>query len=146
MHFGAFYLSSWRQNDWIWGRLDGSRALIRLLVKPEWLLARATPAEAARKLSPLVPPAERDAFTGLATQLLQNVSSAPDPAAAEVAASAAQDFLTAEIAKQEAYSILSRMSSRPSDSGFTSTSPKAPTSPRRTPSSWPFRPWARGHA
>jgi predicted acylesterase/phospholipase RssA len=40
MHFGAFYQSSWRQNDWIWGRLDGSFRLVSYLADPEILLAR----------------------------------------------------------------------------------------------------------
>ncbi len=33
-HFGAFYRQSWRVNDWIEGRLDGTRQLVRLLLDP----------------------------------------------------------------------------------------------------------------
>jgi patatin-related protein len=33
-HFGAFYKSSWRANDWMWGRLDGAFQLARVLVDP----------------------------------------------------------------------------------------------------------------
>jgi predicted acylesterase/phospholipase RssA len=31
-HFGAFYLSSWRMNDWMWGRLDAAWRLTELLL------------------------------------------------------------------------------------------------------------------
>ena len=33
-HFGAFYKSSWRANDWMWGRLDGAGWLVNLLLDP----------------------------------------------------------------------------------------------------------------
>jgi predicted acylesterase/phospholipase RssA len=33
-HFGAFYKSSWRANDWLWGRLDGAYQLCRALLSP----------------------------------------------------------------------------------------------------------------
>jgi patatin-related protein len=33
-HFGAFYKSSWRANDWMWGRLDGAGWLVHLLLDP----------------------------------------------------------------------------------------------------------------
>ncbi len=33
-HFGAFYRQSWRVNDWIEGRMDGTRQLVRLLLDP----------------------------------------------------------------------------------------------------------------
>jgi patatin-related protein len=36
-HFGAFYKESWRANDWMWGRLDGSMRLVQLVLKPERL-------------------------------------------------------------------------------------------------------------
>jgi patatin-related protein len=36
-HFGAFYRRSWRANDWMWGRLDGVRRLVRILLDPERL-------------------------------------------------------------------------------------------------------------
>jgi hypothetical protein len=31
---GAFYKSSWRANDWMWGRLDGAGWLVHLLLDP----------------------------------------------------------------------------------------------------------------
>jgi patatin-related protein len=31
-HFAGFYRSSWRENDFLWGRIDGASALARLLV------------------------------------------------------------------------------------------------------------------
>lgn len=30
-HFGAFYKGSWRANDWMWGRLDGTQHVLRLV-------------------------------------------------------------------------------------------------------------------
>ncbi len=39
MHFGAFYQASWRESDWIWGRLDGSFRLAAYLADPTHLLA-----------------------------------------------------------------------------------------------------------
>jgi patatin-related protein len=36
-HFAAFYKPSWRANDWLWGRLDGSGWLVQLLLEPERL-------------------------------------------------------------------------------------------------------------
>ena len=33
-HFGAFYKSSWRANDWMWGRLDGAGWLVHVLLDP----------------------------------------------------------------------------------------------------------------
>jgi patatin-related protein len=38
-HFGAFYKSSWRANDWMWGRLDGAGWLIHVLLDPRRILA-----------------------------------------------------------------------------------------------------------
>ena len=49
-HFGAFYAACWRQNDWIWGRLDGSYRLIEVLVDPEKLLEIGEPWEMAQRL------------------------------------------------------------------------------------------------
>jgi patatin-related protein len=36
-HFGAFWRSSWRVNDWIHGRLDGASHIVRMLLSPERL-------------------------------------------------------------------------------------------------------------
>ncbi len=36
-HFGAFYRASWRSNDWLRGRLDGSEQLVQVLLEPERL-------------------------------------------------------------------------------------------------------------
>lgn len=33
-HFGSFLKASWRANDWMWGRLDGSADLIEVLLQP----------------------------------------------------------------------------------------------------------------
>jgi patatin-related protein len=39
-HFAAFYKSSWRAWDWMWGRLDGSGWLVHILLDPARILAR----------------------------------------------------------------------------------------------------------
>ncbi len=41
-HFGAFYKSSWRANDWMWGRIDGAGWLVHLLLDPRRLRERAS--------------------------------------------------------------------------------------------------------
>lgn len=33
-HFGAFYKSSWRANDWMWGRVDTVHRFVRILLDP----------------------------------------------------------------------------------------------------------------
>lgn len=38
-HFGAFYMRSWRANDWMFGRLDGARRLALLMLDPGRLRA-----------------------------------------------------------------------------------------------------------
>ena len=38
-HFGAFFKSSWRANDWMWGRLDGAGWLVHVLLDPRRILA-----------------------------------------------------------------------------------------------------------
>jgi patatin-related protein len=46
--FGAFAKSSWRANDWMWGRLDGAGWLVRILLDPRRLvLLRDAHADAA---------------------------------------------------------------------------------------------------
>jgi hypothetical protein len=36
-HFAAFYKESWRANDWLYGRLDGSERLVKVLLAPDRL-------------------------------------------------------------------------------------------------------------
>ena len=36
-HFGAFFKSSWRANDWMWGRLDASSQLVDCLLSREYV-------------------------------------------------------------------------------------------------------------
>ena len=38
-HFAAFYKSSWRAWDWMWGRLDGAGWLVHILLDPRRILA-----------------------------------------------------------------------------------------------------------
>jgi hypothetical protein len=41
-HFGAFYKSAWRANDWMWGRLDGAGWLVHLMLDPRRIRKRFT--------------------------------------------------------------------------------------------------------
>ncbi len=38
-HFGAFLKRSWRANDWMWGRLDGTQHIVQMLATEERLRA-----------------------------------------------------------------------------------------------------------
>ena len=57
-HFAAFYKSSWRAWDWMWGRLDGSGWLVHILLDPARILAvvenqpRSTRSNSGRNGSP----------------------------------------------------------------------------------------------
>ncbi len=33
-NFGGFYLQAWRANDWMWGRMDAARRLVRVILDP----------------------------------------------------------------------------------------------------------------
>ena len=37
-HFGAFYKTSWRASDWMWGRVDGCGWLVHVLLDPRRIL------------------------------------------------------------------------------------------------------------
>ncbi len=83
-HFGAFYKASWRANDWMWGRLDGSGWLVHLLLDPKRLYQLAVEAE------------NRKAFlTELREKLEAIAGDAPPPGIWGREASAEMAFLTA---------------------------------------------------
>ncbi len=44
-HFGAFYKSAWRANDWMWGRLDGAGWLVHVLLDPRRIRQRFASAD-----------------------------------------------------------------------------------------------------
>jgi patatin-related protein len=48
-HFGAFYRASWRCNDWLRGRLDGSEQLVQVLLEPERLRQLLDPSLSERE-------------------------------------------------------------------------------------------------
>ena len=54
-HFGAFFRRSWRENDYLWGRLDGAERILWLLEDPSDEAAKeafgAIVAEEAPKLT-----------------------------------------------------------------------------------------------
>jgi hypothetical protein len=82
-HFGAFYRRSWRANDWLRGRIDGSEQLVQMLLAPERLrqLGIDTVAEALAVLEPVAvgpPGTERHlqltaAWEAVAPQLTQEL-------------------------------------------------------------------------
>ena len=47
-HFGAFYKSSWRANDWTYGRLDSSSRVVDVLLNPARLFRQYRVAETER--------------------------------------------------------------------------------------------------
>jgi hypothetical protein len=53
-HFGAFFRRAWRENDYLWGRLDGAQRLLWLACEPDDAVAkrafRAIAAEEGPKL------------------------------------------------------------------------------------------------
>lgn len=51
VHFGAFYKSSWRANDWMWGRVDAVHRLVRILLDPERLRIAALRLPAGQRAS-----------------------------------------------------------------------------------------------
>ncbi len=66
-HFGGFYRSSWRENDFMWGRMDGASAIARLIVDPVrakklYALGRPSSLEPAAQLArALVPDSSQPA-------------------------------------------------------------------------------------
>jgi patatin-related protein len=46
-HFGGFYKSSWRANDWMWGRLDGAARMVDIVLDPDRLRLLYAQSEAA---------------------------------------------------------------------------------------------------
>ena len=87
-HFGAFYKSSWRANDWMWGRVDAVHRLVRLLLDPERLRTATRRFPAGNRASAVAEEIHRIATTTL------------DPALANVLAAsvAARGDLERELA------------------------------------------------
>ncbi len=94
-HFAGFYRSSWRENDFMWGRLDGAAAIARLLVDSQRarVLDNVDPgvrppsfkpwAQLTNALMPPVPVAEQDRERlELIVELLNAESTAATGAAA----------------------------------------------------------------
>ncbi len=71
-HFGAFYKSSWRANDWMWGRVDAVHRLVRILLDPGRLRI------AARKF-----PANKRA-SAVAAEIRRIATATTDPALAQL--------------------------------------------------------------
>ncbi len=105
MHFGAFYLSGWRQNDWIAGRLNGSHELISMLADPVALLRHDSSipniVNALAQLLTVTRPEHVDAFRDEITPLLEAASQGD-----ETAVTKARQRLTAYLAREAAYQIL----------------------------------------
>jgi patatin-related protein len=85
-HFAGFYRSSWRENDFMWGRLDGAAGIARLLVDPEraraldLLESGSAPESWAQLATALVPDGESvgdDERLRLVVELLEREKEAP---------------------------------------------------------------------
>jgi predicted acylesterase/phospholipase RssA len=79
-HFGAFYRSSWRANDFMWGRLDGACHAVRVLVDHERAQALCKRKETPWKtLADALVPDSDDAADGAQRRLvLEVLDSTPD--------------------------------------------------------------------
>ena len=75
-HFGAFYKSSWRANDWMWGRLDGAGWLVHVLLEPRRIQVLAEQSDAANKV---------DWFLGRVRELFPMLPAADPEVRAELA-------------------------------------------------------------
>lgn len=77
-HFGAFYRPSWRVNDWLRGRLDGSAQLVTMLLLPDRLrqlgLTSAQAYEQLRQVAVGTDPALAAAWDADAVRLREELS------------------------------------------------------------------------
>lgn len=108
MHFGAFYLPAWRQNDWIFGRLNGSHQLVSMLCDVRRLLRRhdGDVDAVVRALEPLLKmtsPAELADFSAQATEVLTRARRDESDAQA---VEDARKLLTHAVAREVAYGII----------------------------------------
>ena len=72
MHFGAFFNRAGRENDYLWGRLDGAERLIGILLGPDTSTRRTRPW--CRKAFAAIVEEEGDVLTN-ATPLLEKARS-----------------------------------------------------------------------
>jgi patatin-related protein len=88
VHFGAFYKSSWRANDWMWGRVDAVHRLVRILLDPERLRIAARKFPAGQRARMMAEEVRRIAISttdpGLAAELKRSVAP-PEHLEAELA-------------------------------------------------------------
>ncbi|NHC15218.1 patatin-like protein [Motilibacter deserti] len=69
LHFGAFGRAQWRQQDWLWGRLDGAAHLARLLDHASDAAERPTVADATAQLQQAVLAAESSSVAQVTADL-----------------------------------------------------------------------------
>ena len=79
-HFGAFLAKLWRQNDILWGRLDGAERLISALLPKHKLRAQLIgEAQAEIVLETIAPMGEEERQTLLVEALMRTKSRQPEP-------------------------------------------------------------------
>lgn len=107
MHFGAFYLPAWRQNDWIFGRLNGSHQLLSMLLDVRRMVRRqAEVDDLVSSLEPLLKVTsepDRAAFAASAREALARVRR---DGADETAVAEARKLLLRALGKETAYAII----------------------------------------
>jgi hypothetical protein len=64
-HFGAFYKASWRANDFLWGRVDGTTQIVRLLIDSGGLIRPGdTPVDVRTRLGRVLNPDYEPGWAG----------------------------------------------------------------------------------
>ena len=80
-HFGAFLEKLWRQNEILWGRLDGAERLISALLPDEPELAKklASEAQAAIVCEEIESKGKKELYGLLVESMMRTKSGSPDP-------------------------------------------------------------------
>ena len=107
-HFGAFYAPSWRHNDWMWGRLDGSFRLIAMIVDPEFLLEVGESGIVAKRLASILAgtPERRDTFAAMVESKLNTLTAMNPGKERKTQATLVQLFIAEALWDQEQTAIL----------------------------------------
>lgn len=114
-HFGAFYRSSWRANDWMWGRLDAATRITQLLLSPGRIAAlrRADPSFTDTCLDMLRQLAAADCWDEAAVRgELESLGGEPNglPRALPACVRAAAGPLQAAVLREELPVLVERLS------------------------------------
>ncbi|MEY2571303.1 MAG: hypothetical protein QOE63_1653 [Acidimicrobiaceae bacterium] len=101
-HFGAFLKSSWRANDWMWGRLDGTTQIIPIILDRDQLKrVYRNPAAAAEAMATLWTDRNEKVPDDLEALIRRHQNEDPPVADGRTLASAVARLAQAEIARVE---------------------------------------------